>query len=208
MMVSVVCEEVSNEALSFVGRDAFSKRLYWHDSTASSFTRVRCLSTGCGAAQQVFGSLKKSYTLPPRLNGLDHGRSNEGERREPMQKTASATCSRTGASRTASVESGSSAGVPTTCSACGKTFESTDVVVLFENDVFHVSCFRCGQCGVAVDTSQRFLVLGDGCPLCYDCSPVCHACEQKITSNHVGVLNKDFHEGCLKCFECDKVTEQ
>ncbi len=214
-MVSLVCEGIPKISVSTVGGDAFSTRLYWHDSTASSFTRVRCMTTSCCMTPQVFGSLKKSYTVPSRLNG--HSREPHlislGELEEELQLTHAGygelgpVCeSKVNPSRSASVESGGSAGVPQTCCACGKAFDSADVVVMFESSVFHVACFCCGQCGAEVDANQRFLVLGDGCPLCYDCSPACHACGEKITGSHIGVLNKDFHEGCLKCFQCDKVT--
>ena len=95
--------------------------------------------------------------------------------------------------------------VPHTCSACSRKLLSSDVVVVFEEDVVHLACFCCGRCGEEVDASRDFLVLEDNSPLCYDCSPVCHSCSRKIVTDHVGVLNKDFHEGCLKCYQCQKV---
>ena len=94
---------------------------------------------------------------------------------------------------------------PQICTACGKLFRSDDMVVLFESEGFHSACFCCGQCGNPVDPSLQFLVLDDGSPLCTPCSPVCHVCSEKICSKHVAVLNRDFHEDCLKCAQCDKV---
>lgn len=91
------------------------------------------------------------------------------------------------------------------CSACKQQFDSPDLVVLFEEEAFHTECFCCGECGSVVDATQEFLVLEGGSPLCSSCSPSCHACGEKVLSRHVGVLNKDFHEACLKCSQCQKV---
>ena len=92
------------------------------------------------------------------------------------------------------------------CSACKQQFDSPDLVVLFEEEAFHTECFCCGECGSVVDATQEFLVLEGGSPLCSSCSPSCHACGEKVLSRHVGVLNKDFHEACLKCSQCQKVV--
>lgn len=92
------------------------------------------------------------------------------------------------------------------CRVCGNCLEYSDMVVIFEKDTYHVQCFKCGQCGKLVDPANEFLVLEDGSPLCQGCSPACHACGEKIVSCHVNVLNKDFHEECLKCSVCKKVS--
>lgn len=91
------------------------------------------------------------------------------------------------------------------CASCGKTFTTTDMVVLFESLVLHIACFRCGECSAVVDPEGQFLLMDDRSPLCSECTPMCHACNEKITSNHVGVLNKNFHENCLQCSQCLKV---
>ena len=92
------------------------------------------------------------------------------------------------------------------CQGCGLGFETADKVVVFESDPFHVECFTCGECSKMVDASANFLVLEEGSPLCRDCSPSCHVCSEKIMCGHVNVLNKDFHEDCLKCSICNKVS--
>lgn len=91
------------------------------------------------------------------------------------------------------------------CRSCGNALEYSDMVLVFDTDTYHAQCFNCGQCKCPVDPSQGFLVLEDGSPLCRDCSPTCHVCRQKIVSSHVNVLNKDFHEDCLRCSVCEKV---
>ncbi len=92
------------------------------------------------------------------------------------------------------------------CQGCGLGFDTTDKVVVFESDPYHVNCFICGECSQAVDATGNFLVLEDGSPLCKECSPTCHVCGEKIIYGHANVLNKDFHEDCLKCSICSKVN--
>ena len=91
------------------------------------------------------------------------------------------------------------------CASCRCMFDSSHMVVSFEGELYHMSCFVCAECGQTVNPSSQFLVLENGGPLCSQCSPVCQVCGERITGGHVGVLNKDFHEDCIKCFHCQKV---
>lgn len=93
------------------------------------------------------------------------------------------------------------------CQSCGNGLEFTDMVVILDEDTYHIGCFLCGQCRQQVNPAENFLMLEDGSPLCEDCSPVCHSCGERIVSAHVNVLNKDFHEACLKCAICKKASE-
>lgn len=91
------------------------------------------------------------------------------------------------------------------CSCCCKMIEDS-TAIQFEDKLYHTSCFRCAQCGSVVElTGQQMLVL-DGSPLCMACSPTCWSCKKKITESHMKVLDQDFHEDCLKCVRCDKVS--
>lgn len=91
------------------------------------------------------------------------------------------------------------------CSRCCKVIEDS-TAVQFEDNLYHTSCFKCAQCGEVVElTGQQMLVL-DGSPLCMACSPTCWSCKNKITESHMKVLDQDFHEDCLKCVRCDKVS--
>ena len=93
-----------------------------------------------------------------------------------------------------------------TCHSCGDILDPSDTVVVFDTDAYHMKCFNCGQCGSSVDPTLNFLVMEDGSPLCIKCSPMCHSCGEKILSGHVNVLKKDFHEECLRCSVCQKVS--
>ena len=92
------------------------------------------------------------------------------------------------------------------CHGCGLSFEASDKVVVFESDPYHTQCFACGECGEQVDPTLNFLVLDNGAPLCKACSPACYSCGEKIVYGHLNVLNKDFHEECLTCSKCSKVS--
>ena len=195
-----------------VGSDAFSKRDYWHEAASRSFTRVRCMTTAGCVASQVYRDLttavKKTNSAPPFVLHENHttGKSgDDGEERPLPNGTHILAELNLQFEEDMLTYDEDSPEFSSTCSACGRTFEALDLVVVFESDVYHTVCFRCGQCGAIVDASRLFLVLDDGSPLCLECSPACHMCKGKITSNHVGVLNKDFHEGCLKCSQCTKV---
>lgn len=210
-----------------LGKGAFNKREYWHEEgMPSSFTRIRCMSTGGYVDPQPFSTLRKAASstgtitrLLEEVRNVRGGRSWNYDRRvcsgvEDEKRTEDlsgieGSPSNGSAPLTAESEevvSPEGYCVPQTCSACGKVFEATDMVVLFDSEVLHTSCFSCGRCGAQVDPAKQFLILDDGLPLCFNCSPVCHVCGEQITSNHAGVLNKDFHESCLKCCQCHRVS--
>ena len=94
------------------------------------------------------------------------------------------------------------------CCCCGDAFQAEDKVVLFRSDIYHTLCFACGVCKTVMEPTKQFLVLDSGLPLCYGCSPVCYFCNEKVTKNHIGVLKKDFHEQCLNCTRCKKVSSR
>ena len=213
-----------------LGKDAFNKRDYWHvEGRPYPFTRIRCMSTAGYVESQPFSTLRKVASNPGTIVNLfeevgnvrkSGGRSWNGgtlcsgvtdRNRTKEDLSGSEGSLSTSGSATLSAESAEEVRleglcVPQTCSACGKVFEETDMVVLFDSEVLHTSCFSCGRCGTRVDPTKQFLILDDGSPLCFNCSPVCHMCGGQISSNHAWVLNKDFHESCLKCYQCHTVS--
>lgn len=92
------------------------------------------------------------------------------------------------------------------CSFCHNDFWSTDAIVYFGSSTLHLRCFCCGQCGQAMGNLEQFLVSTDNFPMCLDCTPKCHTCGKSILRNHISVLGNDFHEGCLACAHCKKVS--
>ena len=95
------------------------------------------------------------------------------------------------------------------CKLCSQAISSGSPYVQFADKPYHIDCFKCGKCcGPMGSTLEMFLVQVDGTPLCINCSPTCHTCQNKILQNHVSVLKMDFHEGCLSCFQCKRVSER
>jgi hypothetical protein len=92
------------------------------------------------------------------------------------------------------------------CVACSKLFSVEEPHVIFNDVPYHIHCFKCGACQQCMSTFEEFLVRADGSPLCYGCSPVCRSCDTKILHNHVSVLKRDFHEECLSCYQCKRVS--
>lgn len=191
-----------------LGRDPFSKRNFWDEGPlSSSFTQVRCLSTprafatlgsppiGRYSDTLLFGKRSRESTS---TNGLLSALNAKKKRNSSLEDDENCQAGE-------ELLNATSDAPPQTCAVCGKSFKPDDVVVMFESQGFHTGCFCCGQCGGAVDPGKPFLVLEEGSPLCRQCSPLCNACGEKICTNHVAVLNRDFHEECLKCAQCNKV---
>ena len=95
--------------------------------------------------------------------------------------------------------------VPVFCSKCKEQIKDL-AAVEFEEMLFHVGCFSCAKCSAIIELGEQEMLVMEGAPLCYACSPTCWECNKKITESHMRVLDQDFHEDCLKCTRCDKVN--
>ena len=96
---------------------------------------------------------------------------------------------------------------PELCSSCKLSITNNDeLVVLLNGKLYHACCFRCVQCDNRIDTRIDYLLLESGKPLCNTCVPECYACGEIILTEHVRVVDKDFHEKCLSCTYCKMVT--
>ena len=95
---------------------------------------------------------------------------------------------------------------PDLCTSCKLSITNNDdLVVQLHEELYHVYCFQCIQCGNRIDPKVDYILIENGKPLCSACIPECRACGETIVSNHVHVINKDFHEQCLLCTICRKV---
>lgn len=92
------------------------------------------------------------------------------------------------------------------CSICREELNAGSPMVLFGDTRLHMKCFQCGKCHNPMGAMKEFLVQIDGTPLCSNCTPSCHTCRQKVFHNHVSVLKKNFHEECLACSRCKRVS--
>ena len=92
------------------------------------------------------------------------------------------------------------------CSLCKEPMAADSPMVIFGDAKLHLDCFKCGQCLKLMGSMKEFLVRVDGTPLCVECTPSCHVCHEKVFHNHVSVLKKNFHEDCLACSRCKRVS--
>ncbi len=92
------------------------------------------------------------------------------------------------------------------CTICCKEMNLSLPLVIFGDTKQHLNCFKCGKCQCPMGAMKEFLVQVDGTPLCTECTPSCHICHEKIFHNHVSVLKKNFHEDCLACSRCKRVS--
>ena len=92
------------------------------------------------------------------------------------------------------------------CSLCKESMTADSPMVIFGDAKLHLDCFKCGHCRKLMGSMKEFLVRVDGTPLCAECTPSCHVCHEKVFHNHVSVLKKNFHEDCLACSRCKRVS--
>lgn len=64
---------------------------------------------------------------------------------------------------------------------------------------WHTECFKCVKCGDQLTAKSSMLVLGDGSPVCKNCSYVCVSCNKRIAD--MAVLTNDL-SFCMDCFVC------
>ena len=176
---------------------------YWQDRPAAYFTIVRTIGTGGGVTPRAYHTLghvrKRSNSSPGQQTIITL--ESTGQQLPVIDKAE--TVDVPNSDRT--VDSVQEINNSCSCVACRRLFEPSDLAVSFDGETYHTTCFCCGECGRMVDPTTHFLLLDNGEPLCLDCSPLCHACGERIICGHIGVLNKDFHEECIKCFHCQKV---
>lgn len=99
--------------------------------------------------------------------------------------------------------------LPELCTSCKLSITNNDdFIVKLHEELYHVYCFRCIQCGNKIDPKVDYILIEDGKPLCGTCIPECRACGETIVTNHVHVIDKDFHEKCLLCTFCRKVISK
>ena len=97
---------------------------------------------------------------------------------------------------------------PDQCTSCKLSITHNDnLVIQLHEDLYHVYCFQCTQCGNKINPKVDYILIENGKPLCGSCIPECRACGETILSNHVHVIDKDFHEKCLLCTFCRKVIK-
>ena len=109
-------------------------------------------------------------------------------------------------SPTMSIPAAYSSSLTERCTICCEDMSSNLPLVIFGDTKLHLKCFSCGKCHSSMGAMKEFLVQVDGTPLCTGCTPACHICHEKIFHDHVSVLKKNFHDECLACSRCKRVS--
>lgn len=204
--------------LSRVGTPSKLSSLVSRDTVHSSegpsdFTRVRRINTLKYIAHKPRPVLKsKSMSLSRKSSSLYKRYSKETARvkeadMETQELSLQIRSSFSSTSTSSSEESEELLKEGEICDKCHGNIASHEPYIQFGDDTLHLDCFKCGQCYQSMGSSMEiFLVNISGDPLCLGCSPTCYTCEKKILQNHISVLKKDFHEGCLSCCHCQRVS--
>lgn len=98
------------------------------------------------------------------------------------------------------------------CKKCGKNFLPGETVSMYQYDVYHSDCFRCGNCQNLL-VNQGFFRQEDGCFYCLNChidnGPHCLICQEPFLTGEIlsQFDGKQFHSTCFLCDSCQEVIE-
>ena len=175
---------------------------YWQDCcTDSGFTKImrstlsaeRLMLRTYNASQK--GSLVCTATgdMAGKKSGNEEGKKSGDEEREDLGIAIIVHCDRDECE-------------PAKCLTCGGRLEENDTVVCLGPQLCHASCIVCGRCGGAIEPSEEVFVHNNGSSVvCKGCVPKCSACGENVGYNYIHALNKDYHDSCLKCLQCNEV---
>ncbi|KAK9761581.1 Rho-type gtpase-activating protein [Basidiobolus ranarum] len=94
------------------------------------------------------------------------------------------------------------------CSGCGLVINEGNVIT-FDDNVWHVKCFRCSSCHASFQTNSNILILNEQ-PVCESCSYTCEVCKNHIHDQAILIGDKEvqaFHQRCFKCYSCHQPLE-
>jgi len=95
-----------------------------------------------------------------------------------------------------------SGGSATGCPVCGNPVTGSGVKAAGKS--YHLECFNCHECGVAL---QGAFQTHEGRLYCADhyadmVAPKCQGCQQAIRGMFISIDNKNFHDTCFVCSSC------
>ena len=97
------------------------------------------------------------------------------------------------------------------CSTCQNPIQSTDMPIEAFNRVYHLSCFKCDQCGVSLNTStakedptMRGIILCEKHFKLKQDQKVCLGCGNVISGRAVEALGGYWHDTHLVCSHCQR----
>lgn len=171
---------------------------YWQDCcTDSGFTKImRSTLTPARPMLRTYNVPQRDITngdVAGEKSGNEVGKKSGDEEGEDLGITIIVQCDR-------------NACEPAKCLTCGGRLKENDSIVCLGTELCHASCIVCDRCGGAIKSSDEVFVHNNGSSVfCKDCVPKCSACGEKVGCNYIHALNKDYHDSCLKCPQCNEV---
>lgn len=107
----------------------------------------------------------------------------------------------------------SSSSIDGQCKKCGKHFRPGEGLAMYQSDVYHRDCFRCGQCAKVL-VSEGFFRQEDGCLYCLAChidhGPHCGICQEPFLTGEIlsQFDGKQFHHTCFLCDTCQQPIDR
>lgn len=175
---------------------------YWQDCCTGSFTKIiRSTLSAERLVLRTFSKLQSTAcTVPAALTG---GRE---EARAASGDPVGESCDEAEAlAVTIVVHCDPDTSVPTKCLTCGMRMEENDTMVCLGAEFYHATCIVCGKCGGAIEPSEEVFVHNGSSVVCKQCAPKCSSCGEEVDYKYIHVLNKDYHDSCLKCSHCNTV---
>ena len=111
------------------------------------------------------------------------------------------------------LKSSSTASVDSQCKKCAKHFRPGESIAMYQSDVYHRDCFRCGHCAKVL-VSEGFFRQEDGCLYCLVChinhGPHCGICQEPFLTGEVlsQFDGKQFHHTCFLCETCQQPIDR
>lgn len=98
------------------------------------------------------------------------------------------------------------------CKKCGKHFLAGQPLCMYQYDVYHSHCLRCGNCAKIL-LNEGFFRQEDGCFYCLNChiehGPHCLICKEAFLTGEIlsQFDGKQFHSSCFLCDHCQQIIE-
>lgn len=98
------------------------------------------------------------------------------------------------------------------CKKCGKNFLLGETISMYQHDVYHSNCLRCGNCAKML-VNEGFFRQEDGCFYCLHChiehGPHCLICQEPFLTGEIlsQFDGKQFHSSCFLCDVCRQTIE-
>ncbi len=102
--------------------------------------------------------------------------------------------------------------LPDQCKKCAQYFLPGETISMYQSDIYHPDCFRCGNCQKLL-VNQGFFRQEDGCFYCLNChidhGVHCLKCQEPFLTGEIlsQFDGKYFHNTCFLCDICQQMID-